>query len=274
MFDEETFEIPKFLQRIKASGLFSQKKLIVVKNIPASTLKELKLEEIKTDNVIIFYFSYDLKKHNKFCKNLLQEKTVRHFPLLNNFDLKKWMQEKIKKASAEIEPQALNLLSASVGNNLWQMTAELDKLIAYADGRITQAQVQTLVPVKINDDIFALVDAISVKNKKRALQLFEDQLKLGQDAFYLLAMIIRQFRLLVQVKSWLSQNKSMSHSQDRRMASELKMHPYVAKKTLSQAQGFTGLDLKKAYERLLKIDHKLKTTKIKPEVLLERMITA
>lgn len=267
-FDEENFELAKFLQEARASSLLSPKKLIALKNIELQNLKELKPDELPEENIIIFYFPFTLTQKNNFCKSLLKEKNVYHFQPFNNFELNKWIKQKISAEKAQIEPQALNLLCVCIGSNLWQMEREIEKLLAFSERHIKIKDVQKMVPSKIDDKIFDLVDSIALKNKKRAVELFEDQLKLGRDVFYLLAMIIRQFRLLLMVKSRLSQGRATP----AQISQELKLHPYVSQKLSQQVQGFSGQGLRKIYEKLLEIDFKLKTSKLDAKVLLERMI--
>jgi len=272
-FDQDNFTNEKLVQEARSVSLLTPKKLIILKDIEPQILKDLNTGDLASENIILFYFSCALTAKNDFCQKLLQEKHNYHFPLLNHFELKQWVKKRLEKRQVQIDPVALNLLATYVGGNLWQMEQEVQKLIAYESSQIKVDDVKKMVSGKINDDIFTLVDAIALKNKKRALLLFEDQLKLGKDIFYLLAMIIRQFRLLLMVKSWLSQNNGSDHyNQTAKIAALLKLHPYAAKKIFQQARGFSSQSLKKIYKQLLEADFKLKTTKIAPEILLERLI--
>ena len=90
-----------------------------------------------------------------------------------------------------------------------------------------------LVKSKIDTDIFKTVDALARGDKKTALKLLHDHLESGEDPFYLLSMYFYQFRNLVKVKPLAEKNMSPAE-----ITSKLKMHPFVARKSLEQAQEF------------------------------------
>jgi DNA polymerase-3 subunit delta len=67
-------------------------------------------------------------------------------------------------------------------------------------------------------------------------------------------MISRQIRILLMTRQALD-----SGVNPRRLAPELKLHPYVAQKSAAQAAKFKLIDLKNIFSRLVEIDYKLKT---------------
>ncbi|MGB9680898.1 MAG: DNA polymerase III subunit delta, partial [Minisyncoccia bacterium] len=114
-----------------------------------------------------------------------------------------------------------------------------------------------------------LVDAIGEKNKKRALKLLSDQIKLGLPWGELFGMIVRQYRILLQIKDIIGQQKNADYIQ---VAKKLNLHPFVVKKATKQARNYSLLELKQIYQQLLEIDTKIKTTPVEPEVLTDLLI--
>ncbi len=186
-----------------------------------------------------------------------------------NQDLLNWVSKKAQKEKANFNKKALELLVAMVGNDLWQLDCEIRKLAAFKKGgEINNEDIELLVKGKFNDDIFQLMDAIGTRNRVKALKLFQDQIDSGANDVYLLTMLERQFRINLQIKELLNEGVSVPNN----IASELGLHPFVVQKTMQQCQGFSLLQLKNIYNKLLDFEIKLKTTKINFELLFDLMI--
>ena len=163
---------------------------------------------------------------------------------------------------------ALDLLLALVGQDLWQMNNEIEKLVNYKKNKvINKEDVSLFVKTKYDTDIFKLTDALAEKKKKTALKLIHDQIESGENELYLLAMLSRLFRILVQVKE-----VALEESNYYTIANRLNLHPFVAKKSLAQVSNFTFQELKNIYKNLLDIDLKIKTSQSNPRVLFDLFI--
>jgi DNA polymerase-3 subunit delta len=80
-------------------------------------------------------------------------------------------------------------------------------------------------------------------------------------------MIVRQFRLLIQVQELKAQG---GRPQD--IAQALKLHPFPARKLYDQAARFTASQLEQVYRHLLDIDVAIKTGELDTEVALDLLI--
>jgi DNA polymerase III delta subunit len=105
-----------------------------------------------------------------------------------------------------------------------------------------------------------MVDALGQRNRSRAIQLFNQHIKKGEDESHLFSMFIYQIRNLIKVKSG--------------PMAKLDMHPFVIKKTNQQARNFSFEDLKKIYQKLLEIDLDVKTGKTDIKTALEMFIAS
>ena len=276
----DSLEIEEFRKAILSQGLLSKKRFIVVKNLITekrnvdfyedliTSLKELKSID---DVILIFWEGSDLagkKRGNKLYNYLQKSDKVEEYKFLNPGQLSQWIIKNIKIKKGKISKQAVDYLAANVGSDLWSMSGEINKLIAFKNkGLIKLEDVEKFVSLALNDNIFHFTDALANKNTKQALKLFSDQLASGANEFYLLTMLVRQFRILLQIKQAIE-----SGITSQNMQVELKLHPFVIKKSLSQVRKFNQIELKKNYNQLLDIDIKLKTTGISPEVLFSLFI--
>jgi DNA polymerase-3 subunit delta len=194
---------------------------------------------------------------------------VKAFNQPQGADLNKWIIERAKKYGAALDMPAVNQLAFLTQGDLWQADNELHKLCSYKpNSTITTADINLLVKGKYNDDIFALMDAISARDKKRAIKLMRDQLDSGQNEIYLLTMLIRQFRILWQIKE---ASEAGFNSPDL-IAAELGIHPFVVKKTFGSLRAFSREQLRMIYNRLLEFEIKMKTTSADFEVLFDLLL--
>jgi DNA polymerase-3 subunit delta len=112
------------------------------------------------------------------------------------------------------------------------------------------------------------MDHITLGQTKQAFQKIQELEDSGEDLMKIFYLIIRQFRILIQLNSLASQNLPQTQ-----ITSITKLHPYVVKKTLPQAQKFHINQLLNTYNQLLKIDRQIKTGQTKPEQLHTEIIS-
>lgn len=209
-----------------------------------------------------------LVKQKKMFEFLKKQKYVQEFQSLSNIELGRWTKKETESRGGRISNQAINHLISLVGSDLWQINNEIDKLVSYKlaqspklvkDGDAPSIEINDidlLVRGQINENIFALTDAISNKNKSLAAKLIEDELEAGAVETYLLTMIIRQFKILLQIRQALDLGQT-----SRKIISSLKLHPFVVQKSINQVRNFQINQLKAIVNRLVQIDAKMKTGK-------------
>jgi DNA polymerase-3 subunit delta len=190
---------------------------------------------------------------------------IRRLEVPRGSQFTQWIQEQAREVGGEIQPQAAHLLAESVADDARLAQQEVVKLLTYVDFErpIEVADVEKLTPFYGQSNVFDMVDAIGKRDTQHALQslqlLLEDEYPL-----YIFAMVIRQFRLLLQAKAALQDNLDPQ--------SVLKISPFVAKKIAAQARNFSLSDLENIYNHLLDIDVDSKTGRDTIEVALERLI--
>jgi DNA polymerase III subunit delta len=270
------FDLEKFSSAASQSGFLVNKRLIIVKNLLASKLPRDTAESLKelmgnlkdSPNIFVFWEQGKPDARTALYKQLTQDKKfVQEFALLSDDQLTRWVKNYIQKQNGQIEPMALNLLILGSDNNLWQLTNDLDKLLAYSQNKITAEAVKQLVQPKIDENIFGLIDAIASDNKSLALKMLNEQLNLGLNHIYIVSMIIRQFRIIVKLRSLLDQSLNLNEITKR-----AGLHPFVIKKSLPLAKKFTLVKLQKIYDQLLTLEKRFKSTSLSPQALLELFI--
>jgi DNA polymerase III delta subunit len=281
--DSKESALGKLKTALSLSGLFSQKKLIILKKVVSETssdeqakiLKFLKvnIEKLKADSdcVIIFWENGMPRKNNALFKFLLESSKKQLFEKLVGLKLNQWILETIKKSSPEsqISKDALEKLIAYVGNDTALLKQELEKLISFSVKAVIESDtVDLLTKANLDNNIFETIEALSANQKKKALELFHRHIDNGDDPFYLFSMFVYQFRNLLRIAS-LQENGVFSEFEIAKLA---KLHPYVVKKSFTQAKNFGEQKLILIHKKLGTLDTKIKTGQIDIKLSLDKFI--
>ncbi len=262
-----------FHNNLKTSSMFAETKLIIVKNLFSNKkFQEDFLEQVSSlqalKDVVVVFENEAVDQRLKLFKVLLKECKCQEFGLLDTKGLKLWAQEALQKANATMNNDAMDLLLQYVGNNLWQLSNEVQKLIQLKSGGVIQkADVELMVKPNITVDIFKTIDALAEKNKKLALTLLHKHLDGDDNPLYILSMIAYQFKNLLMVKE-LSEKGLMYASIVKRSG----LHPFVVKKTYFSCRQFSFVELKNIYRAIFSIDSDIKMGKIDPETALDLFV--
>jgi DNA polymerase-3 subunit delta len=264
---EKNFE--DFKREFESSSMFSEKKLLILKN--ASKNKEFQenflknLEKFEKSKEIIFFFEEGEIKNDPFFEEIKKYGKFQEFKPLDRLRLKIWLKQEFARYGAKIEDKAIERLIFLVGNDLWRMSEEIKKLIAFKKGRnIKEKDVEILISPKLELDIFKTIDAISSRNKKMAFKSLHSYLKRGEKPSVLLSIIKYQFRNLIQVKDLIEKGEKISQIKNK-----LDLHPFVLEKILRISQKFKFEELKKIYQKIFNLDLAIKTGKIEPDLALD-----
>lgn len=209
-----------------------------------------------------------LGKKNPLLAEVSSLAELREFPRLKGGKLTAWVQQRIAGKGSAIAPEAMTLLTQLIGGDLWAMSNEIDKLLLYAQGRsIDEDDVRQLVSYAHQADIiFVLVDAVLEGRPEVAHRMMQRLYSEGAAPSYILVMITRQCRLIIQAGD-LDSRLSMGQIQ-----AKLGLHPYVLKKTLELARLYGFERIKQVYDRLLQTDVAIKTGKYNDHIALELLI--
>ena len=177
----------------------------------------------------------------------------REFSPPRDADLSGWISRRVAAKGGRIDPAAASELARLVGSDLRQIDQELDKLLAHAnyERSLSTTDVHLLVHASQSDNVFSLVDALGLRQRERAMSFLRQLLASGAPPLYLLSMIERQFRILLQVKEMLGQRATVAQMQAALSIS----HEFIVRKSMRQAQSFT-------MERLVAIHRHLADTEL------------
>lgn len=283
---DEDITVEKFTKEFSQTGFLARKKLVIIKNLLKQNIsQELsniildylnKIKDEKDENIIVFWES-DLPHSKKsplsgvkleIYKKLNSFKYNQEFKKLSNFKVIQWVQSRFKKNNKVIDQKLANIMLALIGNDLWLLDNEITKICNYnKEERINKKSIDKLVSASLSDDIFLFSERLANQDKLEAVKLLNEQIKSGVSPIYLLTMIIRQFRILLQIRSALDEKVSVNN-----LSNYLSLHPFVIKKNMASVELYSFEELKTIYRKLLRLEKKIKSSRLKPSTLLNLFI--
>ncbi len=220
------------------------------------------------ETTILVLIDNEVSARNTLLKEISAKAVIKPFPLLKKSDLTGWIQKRVTQSGGKISTEAITLMAKLVGNDLWAMSNEIDKLVLYTNGRfIEEKDVTAIVSHAQETSVFTMVDAILENRTGFAEELMEQLMERGATPTYLLWMLHRQVRFIVLVKELIEQKKNKFDIQ-----SKLGLSDYPLQKTLEQADKYSMPRLKVFYDKLLETDIAIKTGKYDGELAMNILV--
>lgn len=281
VLDGKKIPAGKLFAEINTLPFLAEKRLVAVENLLSSSDKELLAEfrerlaekKFPESTVLICWQGEPIgkTKEAKELQTILQkEKYAREFAPLTGKKLTEWIEKEIIARGGNIEKSALEELAQNTAGDIWQLSAVINQLVAYADKRtITGADLGNFLEKKLDDNVFNLVDAVVSGDHKKAFRLLTGQRELGEEDGKLFGLFLWQFRILLEMSDLLEREGELTSEE---LAKRLGVHPFVARKNLSVVRKYSLSKLESIYAGLLEVDLKTKTGQGDQSMLLDLFV--
>ncbi|MFA9558802.1 DNA polymerase III subunit delta [Evansella sp. AB-rgal1] len=232
-------------------------------------LKKLEkyLEDPAEQTVFIIHAPYDkLDERKKIVKLAKKNGEFLDGSPLEEKELHQWVTERCKENGVSIESDAIELLLELTSAALMVMASETKKIAIHVgeNGVITKDIVESLVPRSLEQNIFALVEGVVKRNIDKSWKIYLDLVKQKEEPLKIIALMVRQFRILYQVKQMTQQGYSQ-----KQIAGQLKLHPYVVKLAATEVRQFEDDELLHLLDELATMDYHIKTGRIEKGLAVE-----
>lgn len=208
---------------------------------------------------LIFDISYPPDRRRSLYRQLEKSGRAIEFTWLSPPDIKRWLNQQARLAGLTIDPEAAGELLLRCGRSLTLLYQEMQKLILFCRDRavIDRQAVQAVSPPSLEEDIFAVVDAMGQRRPDQAIDGLRNLLLLRHPPQVILAMLGRQIRLIWQIALARRQG-----ARDHQLAALLGLHPFVAQKMSRQSGNFTEDQLRRGLQELHRIDAGIKEGRV------------
>ncbi len=251
---------PYFLTGERAKNVIEQNVDLLIKYIQDPT----------PSTILVIFASYDkLDARKKITKQLKKLATVVDAGQMEGSALNRTIKADLNKAGYEIDSDALELLVNKTKGNYSLITNQLAKLKLYSlqTKKIDQTAVNELVPQSLEDNVFDLTTQILNKNIYKAEELYDQFLLQKIDPILLVAIIISQLRLLIQIQ--ILSEKGLSEGT---IAKNLRLNPYRVKYSYRQAKALNRKRLQVMYSDCVNLDYQIKSGQGDKELLFDLFI--
>lgn len=206
---------------------------------------------------------------NPLLRALRAHAEVRRFPLPDRRELPQWVRRRAQAKGARLSPGAVRLLVDLVGQDLWALEGELEKLSLFAaDRAVEEEDVRALVSSAREARVFEAVDAILEGDAGQASALVHRLAQQGMSPAYVMAMLARQVRLVLLARELL-QERVPPGQMGRRLGVSSE---FLLRKTLEQAGRHPRERLLRLYRLLLETDLAVKTGSLAQGLALEVLV--
>lgn len=221
------------------------------------------------ESTVMIFVESEVDKRNKIYKQVKNAGYICECTRMKNAELVKWVLVRLNKENKKITRENMNYFLEKVGDDMDNITGELDKLLGYTYGRevIEREDIDKVCISEITGKIFEMVDAIGNKNQQKALDLYYDLIAVREAPMKILYMLTRQFHIMLSLKEMTAMGKSAAE-----MAKNMGVQNFIVNKTLGQCRNFSVQTIRKAIDDCLKMEEAVKMGNMNEKMAVEMVI--
>lgn len=251
---------------------FKEKRMILVENSgffknSCDDLAEY-MSQVPESTCFVFV-EEEVDKRSKLFKAASRAGSAVEFETPKEDMLIRWILGRIQREGKKITQSVMQLFLSKTGSDMENIDKELEKLICYTLDKteISAADVEAICTGQTENKIFEMIDAISARNQKKALDLYYDLLALKEAPMRILFLIARQFQNLLLIKSMSAKGYPAVS-----IAKTAGMPSFAVQKNLRQAGAFKINQLKEAIEDCGQAKEDVKTGRMADQLAVELLI--
>lgn len=298
-FDLTSLSIFEVLDRAQTPSLMAPFQVIFVRNLRALYTRGAKKEEFAAlkryfqspnpQALIVFVadflrISADARRMEMDDKNRFERLTetlgeycgMVELARVTEDDAMRWAVATAQEAGARLDSDAARQMVDALGLDMMLIASEMEKLLLYTlgRGRITLGDVETMVLGAKQRSLYELTDAISSRDKARALMLLHGLLNssdAGEDAaighLYMLARTFRQMLVILE------KNVRDSRAIWQALWQGFRIPPFAADDLIRQARRYKNRrELTRAIRLVARADLELRSSPPDKRLVLERLV--
>lgn len=251
---------------------FSEYRLIVVENSGFFKNASPELADYlknMPETTRFVFVENEVDKRGKMYKAVKEKGRVVELGRQDEKTLLYWIAGSVKREGKQIKESAAKYLVSKVGTDMENLEKELEKLFSYTLDKveITAEDIDDICTTQIANKIFDMVEAVALKQQKKALDYYYDLLALKEPPMRIFYLLGRQFKLLLQVKSLVQKGYDKAQ-----IAKEAGLHPFVAGKYMQQCRNFKSRELRAVMEESAEIEELVKTGRLGDVMAVELFV--
>ena len=254
----------------------ADRRLVLLRDFPALTARAEAddrlleyLPSVPSSAVLLFYCVQKPDGRKKLYQAVKKLGGIVSFDPLKGEELTAFVTNAFAEYGKACDRRTADFLIFTSGSDINQLLSEIAKIAAYHPdaSAVDPADVKALATPTTEATVFQMVEAVVAGQETRAFQLMRDTLRGGEDRVFLLAMLLRQFRLLQHVKIMQFEKRG---SESIRTA--LGVPSFISQQYIRQAAAWSGRQIKEAVNLCLETETAIKSGRLSQEGALEAVM--
>lgn len=271
-YEGKDINIGELIDLAETLPFFADKRVIIIENSGlCKSGGDALAEYLKqpAESVMIILVESQIDKRSRLFKIIKEQGRACEFAQQNEQTLKKWIASLAKQDDKKISEAAAEFFLEKTGTDMANIRTEWEKLICYTLNKevIEPDDIEAICTQRVSNRIFDMVAAIAEKRQQEALDMYHDLLTLKEPPMGILALIARQFNLMLQVKEL--QQKGVG---GRQIADKVGLAPFIVQKYERQASKFKMRELKEALSACVEADEAVKIGRLNDVLSIELLI--
>lgn len=258
-----------------------EKRLVVVRELSLLTASKKAADEDKAKAIaeyignispstcLVFYVKGKADGRKKLYTLLKKKNAIVDFSPMSDAECAGWAAKTMQRMGKTLDRTCAEKLVFTVGRDAALLKQEMEKLAAYLNDRTAVApeDIDAVCTRSAEYTVFQMVDAQVAGNNLQTFAYLRDLLRAGEDRIMVLAMLLRQYRILYHMRCMLDE-KTPQQSQ----AQLLGIPPFAVGRTQQQARRFGKEQLRQAYDMLLDYEQGIKSGRLPMEACAENAL--
>lgn len=272
VYDLDEDSIISLIEDADTISFLTTNKVIIGKNLSNNNLDDnsigilSKYLDNPNSNVLLILVTTNIDTRKKTIKEVINKLSLVNI----STDAKIIVKDMLKDYN--VEYRVIDLLEEYYSDDIERLISETKKLaLAFIDTKnIVYNDAITILVKPLNKQdmlAFDLVREIALKNKKRAVNIYNELINYNIESYALIGLLESQYRLLYQVKVLNKRNISNND-----IASVLEVHPFRVKKTLELVRYYTLKEIREIIKNLSDIDFKIKSGVYENNIIIDLLI--
>ncbi|MCK9368770.1 DNA polymerase III subunit delta [Candidatus Dojkabacteria bacterium] len=270
---DATSSLPEtIINHLSSDDIFSKPKILLLKRVFQSKHKEdlvkfllSSFENLPTSNHYIFWEDSKISSITKYFK--MFKKDVEEFNEIKKQSFVKWAMGEVTELGLKSDREIISKLSEKVDFDAQTFLNEIEKLVVSGVEEISLNDIEDTVDSH-SFDIWKLISAINATDTKKAIEIYKNLTDHQVDSNFILAMLIRNIRLLTEVKYLKEKNTSSSE-----ICSTIGIAPFTLPELINYTKDADWEKIRYFYEKLSSLDYEIKRGTIDIDLGLTLLLT-
>jgi DNA polymerase-3 subunit delta len=255
----------RLLDLARTGSLFAERRAVLVRGAEALKGPDDGLAEYLKDptpGVTLILMAAKPDKRKASWKRILEAAEVVPAEPLKGRALRARVAEELRERGLDLDEEAQDELVERVGQDLRRLVGEIDKLLAFGEGRsrLTAEEVAAVLGRGLARPLYALADALASRQRELALRLLDEALEEGETPQYVLGALHRSLRTVRAIRGF----RQTSWGE---IASRLRIPPFKVKDLVQAGRLWSDDELRDALAALGRADRRMKSS-VEPRVAL------